>query len=130
MAKIQVSSESPYVNTIGYSRAVRTDNIIAVSGTAPLAPDGTTAYQGDAYAQTRRCLEIVKEAITEAGGSLEDVIRTRIMLKDISFWQEVARAHGEFFSRIKPACTFVEVKGFVRDDWLVEIEADCVTSEK
>ncbi|MBN1274575.1 MAG: RidA family protein [Candidatus Aminicenantes bacterium] len=130
MAKIQVSSESPYVNTIGFSRAVRIDNIIAVSGTAPLDPDGTTAYPGDAYAQTRSCLEIIKEAIKEAGGSLEDVIRTRIMLKDISIWKEAARAHGEFFSRIKPACTFVEVKGFVRDDWLVEIEADCVTSEK
>jgi enamine deaminase RidA (YjgF/YER057c/UK114 family) len=68
----------------------------------------------------------MKEAIEKAGGGLEDVIRTRIMLKDVSRWEEAARAHGEFFAEICPACTFVEVKGFVRDDWLVETEADCV----
>ena len=130
MARKNISSSSPMEEIIGFSRAVRTNNIIAVSGTAPLAPDGTTAHPGDAYAQTRRCLEIIKEAIAKSGGSLEDVIRTRIMLKDISLWKEAARAHREYFSQIKPACTFVEVKGFVRNDWLVEIEVDCVTSEK
>ena len=72
----------------------------------------------------------MKKAIEEAGGKLENVIRTRIMLKDISKWKEAAKAHGEFFSEIKPACTFVEVKGFIKADWLVEIEADCVLESK
>ena len=101
-------------------------NIIAVSGTAAIAPDGSTAHPDDVYGQTKTCLEIMKQAIEEVGGKLENVIRTRIMLRDISRWEEAARAHGEFFSEIRPACTFVEVKGFVRDDWLVETEADCV----
>ena len=82
------------------------------------------------YAQTRRCLEIMVEAIEKAGGAISDVIRTRIMLTDISRWQEAARAHGEFFSQIRPACTFVEVKGFIRQDWLVETEADAVLSKE
>ena len=68
----------------------------------------------------------MKKAITDAGGQLEDVIRTRIYLKDISIWKKAAKAHGEYFSEIRPACTFVEIKGLIRDDWLVETEADCV----
>ncbi|MFX1574221.1 MAG: RidA family protein, partial [Promethearchaeota archaeon] len=120
------SSGSPFEEPIGFSRASRIGNIISVSGTAPIAPDGTTAYVNDIYGQTKYCLEIINRAIKEAGGSLEDVIRTRIMLKDISKWEDAAKAHGEFFSKIKPACTFVEVKRFVDPDWLVEIEADCV----
>jgi enamine deaminase RidA (YjgF/YER057c/UK114 family) len=109
---------------IGFSRAVRIGNVIAVSGTAAIAPDGSTACPGDVYGQTKYCLEIMRRAIEVAGGRLEDVIRTRIMLKDISKWEEAARAHGEFFSEIRPACTFVEVKGFIGADWLVETEAD------
>ncbi len=114
---------------IGFSRAVRIGNMISVSGTAPIASDGTTAHPGNVYEQTRHCILIMKKAIEEAGGSLEDVIRTRVMLTDISKWEEAARAHGEFFSKIRPACTFVEVTGFVRDDWLVEVEADCVVEK-
>lgn len=81
---------------------------------------------GDVYGQTRRCLEIIAEAIDEAGLSLDAVIRTRVMLIDISQWEAAARAHGEFFAAIRPATTFVEVKGFINPDWLVELEADCV----
>ena len=126
MTRKNVSSGSPFEKPIGFSRAVRIGNIIAVSGTAAIAPDGSTAHPDDVYGQTKCCLEIMQAAIKKAGGKLENVIRTRIMLRDISSWQEAARAHGEFFSEISPACTFVEVKGFVRDDWLVETEADCV----
>ena len=122
----KVSSGSPMEGPIGFSRAVRIGNMISVSGTAAIAPDGSTAAPDDVYGQTKCCIEIMKRAIEEAGGKLEDVIRTRVMLKDISRWREAARAHGEFFSEIRPACTFVEVKGFVRDDWLVETEADCL----
>lgn len=122
----KVSSGSPMEGSIGFSRAVRIGNMISVSGTAAIAPDGSTTAPDDVYGQTKCCIEIMKRAIEEAGGKLEDVIRTRVMLKDISSWREAARAHGEFFSEIRPACTFVEVKGFVKDDWLVETEADCL----
>ena len=130
MTRRNISSGSPYEKPIGFSRAVRIGNIIAVSGTAPIAPDGSTAHLNDVYGQTRTCIDIMKKAIEEAGGQLENVIRTRIMLTDISRWEEAARAHGEFFSKIRPACTFVQVRGFVRDDWLVETEADCVVDSK
>jgi enamine deaminase RidA (YjgF/YER057c/UK114 family) len=121
-----ISSGSPFEPAIGFSRAVKLGNIVSISGTAPIAPDGSTAHVGDLYGQTRYCLEIIERAIKEAGGTLDRVIRTRVMLTDISKWKEAARAHGEFFSRIRPACTFVEVKGFVDNEWLVEIEADCI----
>ena len=100
--------------------------MIAVSGTAPLLADGSTASKGDVYGQTKRCLDIMQKAIEDAGGKLEDVIRTRIMLVDISTWEKAALAHGEVFSEIRPACTFVEISGLINDDWLVETEADCI----
>lgn len=130
MTRRNVSSGSPMEKPIGFSRAVRIGNIISVSGTAAIAPDGSTAHPNDVYGQTKYCIEIMKKAVEEAGGKLENVIRTRIMLKDISKWKEAAKAHGEFFSEIRPACTFVEVKGFIKADWLVEIEADCVLESK
>ena len=129
MERLHISSGSAYEKPIGFSRAVRIGNIIAVSGTAPIAESGSTAFPGDLYNQTKRCLQIMQKAITDAGGRLEDVIRTRIYLTDISIWEQAARAHGEYFSGIRPACTFVEVKGLIQADWLVETEADCVVSE-
>lgn len=121
-----VSSGSPFEPRIGFSRAVRVGSIVAVSGTAPIAPDGGVAAPGDMYGQTKRCLEIIAKAIGDAGLTLKSVIRTRVMLTDMSRWEEAARAHGEFFGEVKPASTFVEVKGLVHREWLVEIEADCV----
>ena len=126
MSRINISSGSAYEEPIGFSRAVKIGNIIAVSGTAPIAKDGSTAFPGDLYKQTRQCIEIIRKAIEDAGGNLKNVIRTRIYLINISDWENAARAHGEYFSTIKPACTFVEVKGFIKSDWLVEMEADCV----
>ncbi len=126
MARQLISSGSPFEKPIGFSRAMRVGNTIAVSGTAPIAPGGGTAYPGNLYRQTRTCIEIIKDAIEKAGGHLEDVIRTRIMLTDISQWQEAARAHGECFGEIRPASTFVQVSGLIDADWLVEMEADCV----
>lgn len=126
MVRKNISSGSPYEQPIGFSRAVRIGNIISVSGTAPIAPNGLTAYPNNLSGQTRQCLEIIKKAIEDAGGNLTNVIRTRIMLTDISKWKEAAQVHGEFFSEIKPACTFLEVKGFVDPNWLIEVEADCV----
>ena len=123
----RVSSGSPYEKTIGFSRAVRIGNIIAVSGSGPIAADGSTASAGDAYAQARRCLEIIATAIKDAGGRLENVFRTRMYITNASDQDNVGRAHGEYFGQIKPASTMVVVKALVRDDWLVEIEADCYT---
>jgi enamine deaminase RidA (YjgF/YER057c/UK114 family) len=121
-----ISSGSPFEPRIGFSRAVRVGPFVAVSGTAPIAPDGSVAAPGDVYGQTKRCLDIIAHAIAAAGLNLESVIRTRVMLTDISRWEEAARAHGEVFARVKPACTFVEVKSLINREWLVEIEADCI----
>ena len=124
-----ISSGSPYEGPIGFSRASRIGNMISVAGTAPIADDGSTATPGDIYGQTYRCLEIIESAIQEVGGSLSNVIRTRVMLTDISRWEEAGRAHGEFFGNVRPACTFVEISAFIKEEWLVEIEADCVLDD-
>lgn len=126
MPRKLVSSGSDLEPEIGFSRAVRVGQMIAVSGTAPIAEGGGTTAPGDLFKQTVRCLEIVGQAVEDAGGQLENVVRTRVMLTDISMWQDAARAHGTFFGTIRPACTFVEASRFIDPDWLVEIEADCV----
>ena len=123
-----ISSGSHLEEPIGFSRACRIDNHIAVAGTAPIE-NGKTVFVGDLYKQTKYCLELSLRAIEEADGSIDDVIRTRIMLIDISQWEEAARAHGEVFSKQRPACTFMEVKGFIDPSWLVETEVDAITSE-
>ncbi len=125
MEKTLVSSGSPFEHVLGSSRAVRVGAHISVSGTAPIGLDRQTAHPGDVFGQTRRCIEIMLRAIEEAGGAREDVVRTRIMLVDMSGWREAARAHSEIFADVKPACTVVEVSGFIDPDWLVETEADC-----
>ena len=129
MDRINVSSGSPMEEPIGFSRAARMANVIAVAGTAAIGLDGQTVGINNVYEQTKHCIEIMKKAIKEAGGTLRDVVRTRIMLVDISTWEEAAKAHGEFFSDIRPACTFFEVRGFINKEWLVETEADCVVIE-
>ncbi len=121
-----VSSGSYLEPIIGFSRAVRTGNSIAVGGTAPIAAGGGTAAPGDAYGQARRCLEIIGKALADAGAGFEHVTRTRILLTDIADWQDVARAHAEVFSDIRPVTTVMQVSGFVDPDWLIEIEVDAV----
>ena len=129
MSSVRVSSGSPYEEPIGFSRAVRRGNLIAVSGTAPIAEDGSVACPGDLGGQTARCLEIIQASIEKAGGSLSDVIRTRVYLTDATRWEEAGRAHGVVFGSIRPACTFVEVARLIDTGWLVEIEADCVITQ-
>lgn len=121
-----ISSGSPYERQVGISRAVRVGPIIAVTGTAPLDAEGRTVGHGDAAAQARRCLEIIATALQQAGASLSQVVRTRIMLVRIEDWQAVATVHGEFFRETRPASTVVQVSRFIDPDWLVEIEADAV----
>ncbi|MEL7040072.1 MAG: Rid family hydrolase [Pseudomonadota bacterium] len=91
-----------------------------------MAPDGTTIELGDTYAQTMACLQSSIVAIENLGGSKADVLRTRIMLTDISNWEAAAKAHGTYFGDVQPACTFVEVTGFIRAEWLVETEIDAI----
>jgi enamine deaminase RidA (YjgF/YER057c/UK114 family) len=123
------STGSPYEPKIGISRAVRSDRVIAVSGTAPLGPDGKTSAIGDPSGQARRCLEIIKAAIEGLGGKMSDVIRTRILLTHIEDWQQVALVHSEYFSDIRPANTILQIGRFIDPDWLVEIEADAIIEQ-
>ncbi|HSM19227.1 MAG TPA: Rid family hydrolase, partial [Hyphomicrobiales bacterium] len=103
MTRKRVSSGSPYEPVIGISRAVRIGSLIAVSGTAPIGPDGETVGAGDAAVQARRCFEIIRVALEEAGSGLKDVIRTRTFLTRIEDWEAVGRVHGEVFEGIRPA---------------------------
>jgi enamine deaminase RidA (YjgF/YER057c/UK114 family) len=124
-----VTSGSPLEPEIGFSRAVRSGPYICVAGTAPIGADGSTVTPGDVYGQSLRCLDIAEQALLEAGGSLADVIRTRVMLIDIEQWRQAARAHAERFAAVRPACTFVEVSRFVDPEWLVEFEVDAIVRE-
>ena len=126
MARQLVSSGSPYESVVGFSRAVRVGNFIAVGGTAPLGPNGETMAPGDAAGQARRCIEIIKGALEEAGASLDDVVRTRVLLKRIEDWEPVARVRGEYFKDIRPVDTIMQITTFINPEWLVEIEADAV----
>jgi enamine deaminase RidA (YjgF/YER057c/UK114 family) len=121
-----VSTGSPYEPIVGISRAVRIGNVIAVSGTAPLGPDGKTIGVGDAAAQARRCFEISQIALRQLGADLANVIRTRIMLTRIDDWKSVAHVHGEFFRDIRPVNTIVQVSRFIDPDWLIETEVDAI----
>ncbi len=112
---------------VGYSRAVRVESQIWVAGCAPIMADGADPPP-DAYSQAKRCLEIVERALQKAGGSLADVVRTRIYLVRTEDFEDVGRAHGEAFSEIRPANTTLTVKELVNPSWLVEIEADAVLS--
>ena len=127
----RVSSASPYEPRLGISRAVavRPGRIIAVAGTAPLGADGKTVAHGDAAAQMRRCIEIVRNALEQLGASLADVVRTRTLLTRIEDWEAVGQVHGEFFGEIRPANTVMQVARFIDPEWLVEIEADAVVED-
>jgi enamine deaminase RidA (YjgF/YER057c/UK114 family) len=122
----RASSGSPLEPTIGFSRAVREGAIVAISGTAPIGPDGSTVGGRDPAAQARRCFEIIRDALGQVGSDLAHVTRTRIFLTRIEDWQAVAAVHGEFFGEVRPACTVVQVTRFIDPAWLVEVEIDAV----
>ena len=123
-----VPAESPYVATVGYSRAVRVGPHVHVAGTAPIMP-GEADPPVDAYDQTKRCLEIVLEALAELGAGPEHVVRTRGYLTDADDWKEVGRAHGEVFSAVCPVTSFVVVNSLLDPRWKVEFEAEAVVPE-
>jgi len=129
MTRRNVSSASPYEPVIGFSRAVRIGNFVAVGATAAIGPDGRNVGVGDAAAQTRRCIEVIRQALAKSGARLEDVIRTRIFFTRQSDWQAIGKAHGEAFGDIRPATSTIVVSSFIDDEWLVEIEADAVVQD-
>ncbi|MEJ2275436.1 MAG: RidA family protein, partial [Woeseiaceae bacterium] len=122
--RISIASGAPWEERVGYCRAVRVGPHISVSGTAPVAPDGSVHAAGDAYAQAKRCIEIIEAALQQAGAGLEHVVRTRMFVTDISQWEDIGRAHGEAFGEVRPATSMVQVAALIDPDMLVEIEAD------
>jgi len=122
----RVSSNSPYEEVIGFSRAVRVGDTVYVSGTVAWGEDGRFVGEGDVYAQAKQALRNIEKALQQAGASLSDVVRTRIYLTDIDRWEEAARAHAEAFAAVKPAATMVEVSRLADAVMLVEIEAVAV----
>lgn len=125
MKKKLISSGAKWEDIVGYSRAVRVGNIIEVAGTTALE-NGEVFGKNDAYLQSKKCFEIIEKALIEAGSSMKDVVRTRMFVTDISTWEEVGRAHGEFFKDIKPASTMVEISGLINPEMLVEIEVSAI----
>ncbi len=128
MRRQRVSSGSPYEGTYGYSRAVRVDDRVVVSGTAPIWPDGSC--DPDPTAQARRCLEIIGTALEQLGASYADVVRTRMFVTGTDVTDAVGRAHGEVFGDIRPATTMVVVQALIDPRWVVEIEAEAIVDDE
>ena len=116
------STGAPWEEKVGYSRAIKSGQVIEISGTIALDAAGKSLAAGDPYQQTLEIIKIAKAMLAKAGSSLEDVIRTRIYVTDISRWEEVGLAHGEFFREIRPATSMIEVSALIRPESMVEIE--------
>lgn len=127
MTRISISSGAKWEDIVGYSRAVKVGNVIEIAGTTAVE-NGEVFGVNNAYAQTKIILEIIEKALLEAGGSLKDVVRTRMFVTDISRWEEYGKAHGEYFRMIKPVTSMIEVKSLIDPDMLIEIEATAIIS--
>lgn len=128
MADIErLSGGAKWEDIVGYSRVVKTGDRVIVGGTTAIDGNSEVVGKGDAYLQTKFTLEKIRGYLEKAGASLENVVLNRIYVTDISRWEEIGRAHAEFFSKIKPCCTMIEVKGFIDPEMLVEIETEAFT---
>lgn len=125
----RVFSGAPWEEEVGYCRVLKTGNLVFVTGTAPVDPDGEVHAPGDALAQARRCLAIIRESLAKLGIGMESVVRTRMFTTDIDRWRDYGAAHRETFGDHPPTTTLVEVSRLIHPDMLIEIEADAVVAE-
>ena len=129
MKRTNYSSGAKWEDIVGYSRAVKIGNTIEVTGTVAADDNSNLVGGNNAYEQTKFILQKIENVLEKAGGSLKDVVRTRMFVTDISRWEEYGKAHGEFFKDIKPCTSMIEIKGLIAPEYLIEIEATAVTSE-
>jgi len=127
--RLNISSGAKWEDIIGYSRAVRVGNIIETAGTTALDENGNVVGINDPYQQTKFIFAKIEKALTSAGATLEDVVRTRMFVTDISRWEEIGKAHGEYFRDVKPASTMVEVRSLISSEMLVEIEVTAIIQD-
>ena len=128
MKRKLITSGSPYEDIIGFSRAVRVGSYIAIGGTAPMDKEGNTVGIGDISVQTKQCLETIKIALENAGSSLDDVVRTRMLLTNIEDWKAATEVRASYFKTIKPVDTIMQVSRFINPEWLIEIEVDAIVT--
>jgi enamine deaminase RidA (YjgF/YER057c/UK114 family) len=126
MSRTNYSSGAKWEDIVGYSRAVKIGNIIEVTGTVAVDESGQVVGEDDAYTQTKFIIEKIEAVLKRAGATLQDVVRTRMFVTDISRWEEYGRAHGQFFKAIRPCTSMIEVKGLIAPVYLIEIEATAI----
>jgi len=126
MQRMNYSSGTPWESLAGYSRAVRLGKFVFVAGTAASDSEGKVQHKENAYEQTKYILRKIERSLTEAGSKIGDVVRTRIFVTDISLYQDILKAHNEFFHNVRPVCTMVEVSSLISDEMLVEVEVDAI----